>query len=439
MKWRSVMANASESMPTTVVINAAEGEPSTFKDRTILRNNPYRVLEGAFVACAVVGATQMTVCLKESFAIEWARVREALDEMTAAGWTNSVEVRMLAGPSAYLFGEETALLEVVDGRQPFPRVTPPWRRGLDEPGVDGHSGIAELATPAHSTAAPALVNNVETFANVTLIVERGPDWFREVGTAESPGTVVCTIVGDVQRHGVGEFAMGTPLSTVITELGGGAAAGRRVIGVLPGASSAVITEDHLDVPLTHEGFTAVGSALGSAGFRCIDDAADLFALTHSASRFLSVESCGQCTPCKDDGLAITSLLTVLMGPSVPDDLDEQLADRLATVANEARCSLATQQQVVVGSLLRMCVSADEPARIAAPSTRTDIASLLVPLLDIVDGAAVYDTEHLRKQPDWTYEATDSGTFPAQRLQGQPVELKPPVSSSDPSLGDRVTP
>ena len=124
VKWRSVMANASESMPTTVVINAAEGEPSTFKDRTILRNNPYRVLEGAFVACAVVGATHMTVCLKESFATEWSRVREALDEMTAAGWANNVEVRMMAGPSAYLFGEETALLEVVEGRQPFPRVTP---------------------------------------------------------------------------------------------------------------------------------------------------------------------------------------------------------------------------------------------------------------------------------------------------------------------------
>ena len=133
-KWRSVLTNASPDSSTPVVINGAEGEPSTFKDRTILRSNPYRVLEGALIACAVVEAEELVVCMKRSFTHEWARVTSALDEMVAQGWLGPLRVRYVAGPSAYLFGEETALLEVIGHRQPFPRVTPPWRRGVDEVG-----------------------------------------------------------------------------------------------------------------------------------------------------------------------------------------------------------------------------------------------------------------------------------------------------------------
>ena len=169
----------------------------------------------------------------------------AVDAIRDAGWLEDIVVRFVAGPSAYLFGEETALLEVVDNRQPFPRVTPPWRRGVDE-ARDGAPAHARLATPEGSSAAPVLVNNVETFANVALIVRNGPDWFREIGTAESPGSLVCTIVGDVVSSGVGEFAMGTTLREAIEVLGGRRAPRTPHRGRLPGASGAVIAEELFD-------------------------------------------------------------------------------------------------------------------------------------------------------------------------------------------------
>lgn len=431
-KWTSVIANASPDQPTPVIINGAEGEPSTFKDRAIIRANPYRVLEGALIACAVLKSRELVVCLKRSFVRERDRMSAAVEEMRLAGWLKDIDVCFVAGPSEYLFGEETALLEVVDGRQPFPRVTPPWRRGIDDDG-DGTAAHAELASTQHTAGVPALVNNVETFANVALIVRNGPEWFREVGTQESPGTIVCTIVGDVTRNGVGEFVMGTPLAEVIETLGAGPRDGRRLVGVLPGASSAVINETRFGTPLTYEDFHDAGSALGSAGFLCIDDSADPLRVARSAARFLSVESCGQCTPCKDDGLAVTALLSLVIAGSASEADVKEIGSRLETITNEARCSLAAQQQVVIGSLLALgaelrsdfrpssgeqgATTTDDPAGAEAPARRC----VLAPLVDIVDGAAVYDERQEDKQPDWTFDSVDSGVYPAQRLQNVPLE------------------
>ena len=345
-----------------------------------------------------------------------------------AGWLNALSVRLVAGPSSYLFGEETALLEVVNNRQPFPRVTPPWRRGLGEEETGQLlSATAELATPIGQGGAPALVNNVETFANVALIVRHGAEWFREVGTQDSPGTVVCTVIGDVLRSGVGEYPMGTPLNVAITEISGGALPGRRIVGALPGASSALLNEAALTTELSHEAFRAAGSALGSAGFHCIDDAFDPFVLAHSASRFLAIESCGQCLPCKDDGLAVLGFLGQLLDGTAAPDVEMQIAKRLGTVANEARCSLATQQQVVVGSLIKLCnLTTMEPAHFG--EKQFVAFGPILPLLDIVEGKAIYDESHVRKQPDWSYAAIDSGVFPAQRLQAVAVQTEPPLTT-----------
>jgi NADH:ubiquinone oxidoreductase subunit F (NADH-binding) len=340
-----------------------------------------------------------------------------------AGWLEDITVRFVAGPSAYLFGEETALLEVVDSRQPFPRVTPPWRRGVDEGDTDGAPAHAHLATPEGSSAAPVLVNNVETFANVALIVRNGPDWFREVGTSESPGSLVCTIVGDVPVSGVGEFAMGTTLREAIEVVGGGSLPERRIVAVLPGASGAVVAERLFDTPMTHEAFRSAGTSLGSAGFFCIDDSFDPLLAAHGAARFLAIESCGQCTPCKDDGLALTALLGGLIDGSAPEDAVSDINGRLETVTNEARCNLALQQQVVVGSLIARC--GDLSSRAAGTTIPTEVVEaarkrFLVPLLDIVEGTAVFDEHEAQRQPDWTFDAIDSGIYPAQRLQDVPV-------------------
>ena len=420
-KWSSVATYASPVQITPVVINGAEGEPSTFKDRAIIRNNPFRVIEGALVACVVLGSNELIVCLKRSFTQERQRLTAAVGAMRDAGWLEDVAVRFVAGPSAYLFGEETALLEVVDNRQPFPRVTPPWRRGVDE--GDVAPADAALATPQGSSAAPVLVNNVETFANVALIVRNGPDWFREIGTDDSPGSLVCTVVGDVVSSGVGEFAMGTPLREAIEVLGGGPLPERRIVAVLPGASGAVLAASLFDTPMTHEAFRAAGTALGSAGFFCIDDAFNPLLAAHGAARFLAIESCGQCTPCKDDGLALTALLGGLIDGTAPEDAVAEINSRLQTVTNEARCNLALQQQTVVGSLIARCGDLSRSASGAAIPTEVVEAAkarLLVPLIDIVEGTAVFDEQEAMKQPDWTFDDIDSGTYPAQRLQDVPV-------------------
>src|SRR6266851_5341811 len=243
-KWRTVVDyEAGEMAKPSVVVNGAEGEPGTFKDRTILRNNPYQVVEGALIAARAVGADIVFFGLKHSFGREVARLRRAVDEIMAAGWDPAVELVVFEGPGEYLYGEETALLESIDGRYPFPRIAPPFRRGVREivetaGDVDAGSGLSahvEMAGPSPETiAAPTLVNNVETMANVPRILARGAAWFRSEGTDESPGTVVCTVTGDTPRAGVGEVVMGTPLRAAIEAIGGGARPGRTIRAVLSG-------------------------------------------------------------------------------------------------------------------------------------------------------------------------------------------------------------
>ena len=181
------------------------------------RANPYAVLEGALIAARAVGAASVIVATKARFTTEIARLRAAIDEIAQAGWCDEVKVTIVEGPSEYLYGEETALLEVLDGRPPFPRIAPPYRRGVDEvvatdEDVESGSGLSadvEMAGPDHETLAPpTLANNVETLANVPGIIAKGQAWFRSVGTPESPGTIVATITGAVQHDAVGEVALG---------------------------------------------------------------------------------------------------------------------------------------------------------------------------------------------------------------------------------------
>jgi NADH-quinone oxidoreductase subunit F len=425
-KWAAVADFASSTIPSTVVVNAAEGEPGSFKDRAILRANPYRVLEGALVAAVAVGADRVVVALKASFAKERTVVQRAIHEVNAAGWAEGIEVTVAVGPSEYLFGEETALLEVLDGRAPFPRVAPPFRHGVDEvgDGVESAAGL-ELATETEGTMAPpTLVSNLETFANVPCIVVNGPAWFREVGTGQSPGTIVCTVTGDTLRHGVVEVPMGTPLSRVIELAGGGTGTGRTVKAVLSGVANAFLPGALLDTPLTHEDMEACGSGLGAAGFIVFDSTRDLVACAQGVSDFLAVESCGQCEPCKRDGLAISDLLRDVCDSDAPPDAFELLTDLVANVSVGNRCFLATQHERVVGSLLSLF-----PDEVTAHIERRAHAVApvrIAPIVDIVEDTAVLDDDHERKQPDWTFNDHDSGKWPADRID-QELHHRHPVS------------
>jgi NADH:ubiquinone oxidoreductase subunit F (NADH-binding) len=398
-KWRAVFDNRSDVVASTVVVNAAEGEPGTLKDRAILRANPYHVLEGALIAAHVIGASQVVVGLKSSFRDEIDRVRSAIDEVVAAGWAKGIDMQVHEGPSEYLYGEETALLEAIDGRPPFPRIAPPFRRGVVEV-ADGSETAPQSGSSAQvemtegDLAPPALVDNVETLANVPGIVQQGAAWFREVGTEHSPGTIVCTISGRVATPGVGEIAMGTTLRDAIEAIGGGALPDREITAVLPGASSAALPAARLDTPLTYETMMEAGSGLGSAGYIVLDDSSDLLAAVAGVSRFLAVESCGQCTPCKQDGLVLSDTLAVLARNEGTEHDVEVLRDRMATVADGARCSIGVQHEAVVRGLLEHfsdALAAHLDGR-AAPAE---------PMVIGEEG----------KQPDWRFEEEWTGETP----------------------------
>jgi NADH:ubiquinone oxidoreductase subunit F (NADH-binding) len=418
-KWRTVASNRSDVASATVVVNAAEGEPGSFKDREILRRNPYRVLEGALIAARAIGADRIVVALKASFRQETMRLRAAASELADAGWVDGVEIEVFEGPSEYLYGEETALLEVLDGRAPFPRLAPPYRHGADEQG-DGTTSSAEVdmaGTTPDSIAPPTLVNNTETVANIPGILVHGPDWFRSVGTPESPGTIVCTITGATVRDAVGEVALGTQLRSVIDEVGGGPVAGHRLVAAVSGVANAVLPAEKFDTPLSYEAMEAAGSGLGAAGFLVFDDSDDLVAVAAGVSRFLAVESCGQCTPCKQDGREISEIL-VHLGRNDPEgDVPERLHTCLDTVVEGARCYLATQHQLVVRSILDL--APDWFAAHGTAALEPVEPVLIAPIVDLSDGAVELDNRQATKQPDWSYGDLDSGKSPADLIdQGE---------------------
>jgi NADH-quinone oxidoreductase subunit F len=387
-KWRTV-AGLRGGEPPTVVVNGAEGEPGTLKDRTLLRRNPYKVLEGALIAAHALGADRVVVAIKRTATRELQRVQTAIEEAKYAGWGDHAELCCVPGSDRYLFGEETALLEVLAGHPPFPRVAPPYRDGVD---------------PAEAT----LVNNVETLANVPSIVLDGPDPYRSRGTSECPGTIVCTVSGSTDRAGVGEFELGTPLREVITSLGGGTTSS--VVAVLSGVAHPLLPARALDTPLTWEDMASAGGGLGAAGFIVLDDRVDIVAVAQGVSRFLAVESCGQCTPCKQDGLAMAAVLERLCRTDAEgDDLDE-LPRLAARVTDGARCYLAQQHQNVVQSLLALFPDAvDAHAGGRAPGVDP---YPIVPLLDIVDDQPVLAHDELDLRPDW---GEGYATAPAERI------------------------
>src|SRR5690242_11061359 len=195
-KWQSVASGGAELGDRYAVANGAEGEPGTFKDRPLLRANPYQVLEGLSVAATVVGAREAFVAVKASFAPEIAALERALREMREADLLCDAPVSLVGGPEEYLFGEEKALLEVIEGNEPLPRWLPPYLHGLyaTTPQEGWSAGAGQVEDPNVTGSNPTLVNNVESLANVPLILSRGPEWYRSIGTPQTTGPLICTVV-----------------------------------------------------------------------------------------------------------------------------------------------------------------------------------------------------------------------------------------------------
>jgi len=401
-KWAGVRSSPGTSR--YVVCNAAEGEPASFKDRALLRANPYQVIEGLTVAAETVGAREAYVGIKAGFGPELGRLVRAVEEMEAAGLAGDVPINVVTGPDEYLFGEEKALLEVIEGKPPLPRLLPPYEHGLFAAGSQmGWESVPREPglPPGADVANPTLVNNVETLADVAHILVRGAEWFRGMGTAGSPGHAVATVVGDVARPGVAEVNLGMRLSDLLDDVGGGPRPGRRFKAAFSGVSNPVVTAENLGTPLTYEDMAAIGSGLGAVGFAVYDDTACMVEVAFQYSRFLWIESCGQCPACKLGTQEITHRLNEIEACRGSEEDVAVIGARLANVTDGSRCFLPVEEQHVVGSILRAF-----PEEFAAhlegscPNPRRD---LIAPkLVDLVDGRATYDERHRRKRPDWTY-------------------------------------
>lgn len=393
-KWRSLLSVGGEKF---VVCNAAEGEPATFKDRLLMRRNPYAVIEGTAIASQTIGARRAYVGVKEDFKPEIEAISKAMDEMRGAGMLEGVELELVRGPDRYLYGEETGLLGVIDGRGPFPTETRPFMLG-------------PFATS--SSTNPTLVNNVETLANVPSILTRGPEWFRSVGTESSPGTMLFTVAGDVEREGVFEMPMGTPLRELIDEHAGGVREGAEPKAVLPGSSSSVVRPDMLDLPLDFDVFRRAGTGLGAGGFAVYDETACMVEVTRLFSRFLHVESCAQCPACKLHSGSINDLVTSLHdGSGSIGDLEEMvaLADK---VTDGQKCALPTGTKLVVLSLVQ--AFADEFAEHGSGECPRPRTIEFPKLVDLDEGAGkfLYDGLYESTSPQWTEGAGPSRSVEA---------------------------
>ncbi|MFP5376138.1 MAG: NADH-ubiquinone oxidoreductase-F iron-sulfur binding region domain-containing protein [Acidimicrobiia bacterium] len=399
-KWASVREAAGSRR--YAVCNAAEGEPATFKDRALIRANPWQVVEGLAIAALAVGAGEAYLAVKARFEREHAALVGAVAAMEGAGLLGDLAVTVVAGPDEYLFGEEKALLEVIEGHDPLPRLLPPFQHGLFATGPQlGWEAHPPASPPAAGPEPnPTLVNNVETLANVPHILARGPEWFRRMGTDRSPGTIVCTAVGDVGRPGVYEVEMGTPMAELL-ELAGGPLPGRSLKAAFSGVGHRVIPARNLGTPLTYEDMQAAGSGLGAAGFAVYDDTACMVDVAAVLSRFLWVESCGQCPPCKRGSGDITEALERLRAGRGGDADVEVIGARLRTVTDANRCYLGTEEQLLVSSILE--TFPEDFADHLAGYCRLPPREHVVPKVDdVVDGTVVYDRRHARKNPDWTY-------------------------------------
>jgi NADH-quinone oxidoreductase subunit F len=393
VKWAGVVSTGRGKR--YACCNGAEGEPGTFKDRYLLRMNPYLTLEGLAIAAHTVKAERVFICIKRSFRQVTERLRQAIDEFHAAQIFpkgQEVTIELVLGPEEYLFGEEKALLEVIEGNLPLPRWLAPYIEGL-------------FRQPLQDN--PTLVNNAETLANVALIMRNGSDWFRQTGTSDSPGTMIFTVCGDVQRPGCYELPLGTSMRDLIQTISGGVPNGRVLKAIFPGVSNGVLTSGHLDVPLDFDSMRSIGSGLGSGGYIVYDDSACIVKAAALFSRFLYVESCGQCPPCKFSSGEITEHLNrLVVGKGTQQDI-ETILGRCGTVDQGNRCALPTGEHLVIESLINQF--SDEFQSHCKSACDLDRELKLPKLVDYDDQKHVftYDEHQQFKQPDWSYVKTNS--------------------------------
>jgi NADH-quinone oxidoreductase subunit F len=300
--------------PKYLVVNADESEPGAFKDREVMARVPHRLLEGSLIAAHAIESKDVFIYIRGEYLAEYEILERAVDEARKSGIFGDVNVTLYRGAGAYICGEETALLDSLEGRRGQPRPRPPF------PPVQG------------LYAAPTQINNVCTIATAPAILELGPELFRQIGTPGSPGTVLFSISGNVERPGNYELELGTSMRELIYTHAGGIAGGRQLKAVIPGGSSVpALTARQIDVPLDYDSLGAIGTFFGAASLIVVDDRCCMVQLALRSTKFYMHESCGKCTPCREGTRWLVQLLERLeAGDGLTSDLEllRKVCDRI---------------------------------------------------------------------------------------------------------------
>ena len=329
LKWQFVRGDP--KTPRYVVINGDESEPGTFKDRALIEWNTHVLLEGILISAYAINAHTAYIYIRGEFALGAKRLHEAIEAAYARGLLGKdicgsgfdLDVYVHRGAGAYICGEETGLIQSLEGKRAYPRIKPPF------PAVYGLFGC------------PTIVQNVETLACVPSIIGHGPEWFKAIGPETGPGPKIYCVSGHVEKPGLYELPLGMPLREVIYDYAGGILGGKKLKAVMPGGSSfPILTPDEIDVNMDFDSMRAIGAFLGTAGIIVMDEDTCMVQALEIIDRFYHHESCGQCSPCREGTGWLHKLLVRLEeGNAQPDDID--LIDRICTnMTGNTVCVLA---------------------------------------------------------------------------------------------------
>jgi NADH-quinone oxidoreductase subunit F len=342
VKWEG--AAKAPGQPKYIVCNADESEPGTFKDRILMEEDPHRTIEGMIIAAHAVGARRGYFYVRGEYPYAFKVMGDAVEAARQAGTLGSnilgsgldFDIEMRLGAGAYICGEETALFESIEGKRGFPRIKPPF------PTSHGLFGK------------PTVINNVETFCNVPLILERGAAEYRKMGTDRSPGPKLFCVSGQIERPGLYEVPFGATLRHLLFDLAGGLKQGRKLQAVLlGGAAGAFATEQDLDVVLSFEDLSTAGLPLGSGAVMVFDDRADMRDVLKRTAHFFADESCGKCYPCQLGTVRQYEILDrIASGLSVPGDTD-RLSDVGGTMIDASLCGLGQTAATAILSALKL--------------------------------------------------------------------------------------
>jgi NADH-quinone oxidoreductase subunit F len=330
------------TMDKYLVCNADESEPGTFKDRELMQKSPHMLVEGMIVAAYVIGAARAFIYIRGEYELQADRLEAAVEEAKAKGYLgedilgsdHSLTLWVHRGAGAYICGEETALLDSLEGKRGNPRLKPPF---------PANQGLYQ---------GPTLINNVETLATVPHIVRMGGDEYAKLGTPGSTGTKLVSVSGNVQRPGNYEIALGTPSREIIYGLAGGPPEGREVKLWFPGGSSSpVLTKDELDLPYDFDTMAKAGSMLGSGAIIVVDDSNSVVDVAMKTAKFYRHESCGKCTPCREGtNWTVKMLERIDRGEATPMDLDIMASVQEQIIGN-CLCVLGDAMAMPIGSMI----------------------------------------------------------------------------------------